>query len=98
MPPRTANVDPGRQKERPLEFDKLVRDINSQVARDQVSNEVVSVVTFFLCLVMVLKVLRDVMQQSNLASAGAATSAAIPSADAFLADEDDKGDMKKDAV
>ena len=46
---------------------------------------------------VVLKVvLRDVIQQSNLASAGAATSAAVPSADTYPADEDDEGDVKKD--
>lgn len=39
---------------------------------------------------------RDVVQQPNLASAGAATSAAVPSADTYSADEDDDEDMKKD--
>ena len=38
---------------------------------------------------------RDVVQQPNLASAGAATSAAVPSADTYSADEDDDEDMKK---
>ena len=37
----------------------------------------------------------DVLQQPNLASAGAATSAAVPSADTYSADEDDGGDAKK---
>ena len=37
---------------------------------------------------------RDVLQQSNLASAGAATSAAVPSADTYSADEDDGADVK----
>lgn len=47
-------------------------------------------------LVIVLKVLcRDVLQQPNLASAGAATSAAVPSADTYSADEDDEEDVKK---
>ena len=40
--------------------------------------------------------LRDVLQQPNLASAGAATSAAVPSADTYSADEDDEEDEKKD--
>ena len=40
--------------------------------------------------VLVLMVVsRDVLQQSNLASAGAATSAAVPSADTYSANEDD---------
>ena len=39
---------------------------------------------------------RDVVQEPNLASAGAATSAAVPSADTYSADEDDDEDMKKD--
>lgn len=38
---------------------------------------------------------RDVLQQPNLASAGAATSAAVPSADTYSADEDDEEDTKK---
>lgn len=45
---------------------------------------------------MLRVVVRDVLQQSNLASAGAATSAAVPSADTYSADEDDEGDVKKD--
>lgn len=40
--------------------------------------------------------LRDVPEQSNLASAGAATSAAVPSADTYSADEDEDEDAKKD--
>ena len=40
---------------------------------------------------------RDVLQQPNLASAGAATSAAVPSADTYSADEDEEEDVKKDA-
>ena len=56
-----------------------------------------SMVTFFLHSVMVLRVVsRDVVQQPNLASAGAATSAAVPSADTYSADEDDEGDEKTD--
>jgi len=56
----------------------------------------VSVVTHFLPFVIVLKVvLRDVPQQSSLASAGAATSAAVPSADTYSADEDDEEDAKE---
>ena len=49
--------------------------------------------------VVVLKVgPRDVLQQPNLASAGAATSAAVPSADTYSADEDEEEDVKeKDA-
>jgi len=48
-------------------------------------------------LTVVLKVAsRDVLQQPNLASAGAATSAAVPSADTYSADEDDEEDVKKD--
>ena len=39
---------------------------------------------------------RDVLQQPNLASAGAATSAAVPSADTYSADDDDDEDVKKD--
>ena len=42
--------------------------------------------------------LRDVLQQPNLASAGAATSAAVPSADTYSADEDDEEDEKKKDV
>ena len=46
---------------------------------------------------MMLRVMiRDVLQQSNSASAGAATSAAVPSADTYSADEDDEEDLKKD--
>lgn len=41
-------------------------------------------------------VFRDVLQQPNLASAGAATSAAVPSADTYSADEDDEEDAKKE--
>jgi hypothetical protein len=37
-----------------------------------------------------------VLQQPNLASAGAATSAAVPSADTYSADEDDEEDLKID--
>ena len=37
------------------------------------------------------------LQQPNLASAGAATSAAVPSADTYSADEDDEEDVKKDS-
>ena len=40
--------------------------------------------------------LRDVLQRPNLTSAGAATSAAVPSADTYSADEDEEEDMKKD--
>lgn len=48
---------------------------------------------------LVLKVvLRDVLQQPNLASAGAATSAAVPSADTYSADEDDEGDVKQNGT
>ncbi|KAF9641825.1 anti-silence-domain-containing protein, partial [Thelephora ganbajun] len=63
-----------KEKERPLEFDKLVRDINNKprVTRFQIK--------------------WDVPQQPNLASAGAATSAAVPSADTYSADEDDEED------
>lgn len=35
------------------------------------------------------------MEQPNLASAGAATSAAVPSADTYSADEDDDMDVKE---
>ena len=57
-----------------------------------------SAVVLFPSLVVVLKVVpRDVLQQPNLASAGAATSAAVPSADTYSADEDDEEDTKKDA-
>lgn len=46
---------------------------------------------------MVLRsVSRDVFERPNLASAGAATSAAVPSADTYSADEDDEEDVKKD--
>jgi hypothetical protein len=38
---------------------------------------------------------RDVLEQPNLASAGAATSAAVPSADTYSADEDDDMDVKE---
>ena len=38
---------------------------------------------------------RDVLQQPNLASAGAATSAAVPSADTYSADEDEEEVVKK---
>ncbi|KAF9644969.1 ASF1-like protein [Thelephora ganbajun] len=63
MPPRTGDVDPDKEKERPLEFDKLVRDINNnpRVTRFQIK--------------------WDMPQQPNLASAGATTSVAVPSAD-----------------
>jgi len=83
MPTRTGDVDADKEKERrekekerPLEFDKLVRDINNKprVTRFQIK--------------------WDVLQQPNLASAGAATSAAVPSADTYSADEDDGGDTK----
>ncbi|KAF9784630.1 anti-silence-domain-containing protein [Thelephora terrestris] len=40
--------------------------------------------------------LSDVLERPNLASAGAATSAAVPSADTYSADEDDEEDVKKD--
>jgi hypothetical protein len=40
--------------------------------------------------------LRDVLQRANLSSAGAATSAAVPSADTYSADEDEEEDVKKD--
>jgi hypothetical protein len=45
---------------------------------------------------MLRLVLRDVLERPNLASAGAATSAAVPSADTYSADEDDEEDVKKD--
>jgi len=46
--------------------------------------------------ITVLKALcRDVLQQPNLASAGAATSAAVPSADTYSADEDEEEEVKK---
>lgn len=41
--------------------------------------------------------LRDVLERPNLASAGAATSAAVPSADTYSADEEEEEDVKKDA-
>ena len=48
-------------------------------------------------MVIVLRfVSRDVLERPNLASAGAATSAAVPSADTYSADEDDEEDVKKD--
>lgn len=47
---------------------------------------------------MTLKVVvRDVVQESSLASAGAATSAAVPSADTYSADEDEEEDLKNDS-
>ena len=59
--PRTRDVDPDKEKERLLELDKLVKDINEpREARVQI--KLVSVVTFFLCFVIVLRaVLRDVV-------------------------------------
>lgn len=52
---------------------------------------------FFLFVLVALSLLpRDVLQRPNLASAGAATSAAVPSADTYSADEDDEEDVKKD--
>ena len=52
---------------------------------------------FFLFVFVALSLLpRDVLQRPNLASAGAATSAAVPSADTYSADEDDEEDVKKD--
>lgn len=52
---------------------------------------------FFLFVLVALSLLlRDVLQRPNLASAGAATSAAVPSADTYSADEDDEEDLKKD--
>lgn len=36
------------------------------------------------------------LERPNLASAGAATSAAVPSADTYSADEDEDEDVKKD--
>ena len=39
---------------------------------------------------------RDVVQQPNLASAGAATSAAVPSADTYSADEDEEDTKMED--
>lgn len=47
--------------------------------------------------VVLMDVSRDVLQQPNLASAGAATSAAVPSADTYSADEDDEGGTKKES-
>jgi hypothetical protein len=38
---------------------------------------------------------REVLQRPNLASAGAATSAAVPSADTYSADEEEEEDEKQ---
>jgi hypothetical protein len=44
---------------------------------------------------MLRLVLRDVLERPNLASAGAAMSAVVLSADTYLADEEDEEDVKK---